>query len=73
MLGFMAMDYFRQSPLLAYPLLALAIFMLVFFVVTVRTVLTQKSRYDAVAQLPLQAGDGASAVRASLTKETSRG
>lgn len=53
MLSFMAMDYFRQSPLLAFPLLALAIFMLVFFAVTVRAVLTHKERLEALARLPL--------------------
>lgn len=52
-MSFMAMDYFRQSPLLMFPLIALAIFMAVFFAVTVRTVLTHKGRYEAVSRLPL--------------------
>lgn len=54
MLGFMAMDYFRHSPVLFSALVALAIFMFVFCAVTLRTVLTSKSRYEALARLPLQ-------------------
>lgn len=53
-MGFMAMDYFRQSPLLALPVIALVLFMLVFLAVTLRAMLTQKSRWDAMAQLPLE-------------------
>lgn len=53
-MGFMAMDYFRQSPLLALPVLALVLFMLVFLAVTLRALLTQKSRWDAMAMLPLE-------------------
>ncbi len=56
MLSFMAMDYFRQSPMLFFPLLALAIFMLVFFAVTVRALRTRQSCYERIARLPL---DGA--------------
>ena len=55
-MGFMAMDYFRQSPLLAMPVIALVIFMLVFLAVSLRALLTQKSRWDAAAQLPLSDG-----------------
>lgn len=55
MLSLVAMDFFQKSPMLAFPLLALALFMLVFFVVTLRTVLTQKSQYDHMARLPLEA------------------
>ena len=54
MLSFMAMDYFQKSPVMAFPLIALAIFMGVFFLVTLRAVLTKKTRWDAVAQLPLE-------------------
>ncbi|MDB4988897.1 MAG: hypothetical protein JWN04_4075 [Myxococcaceae bacterium] len=53
-MGFMAMDYFRQSPLLAMPVLALVIFILVFLAVTLRAMLTSSSRWDELAQLPLQ-------------------
>ena len=54
MLRFMAMDYFSRSPVLFSALFALAIFMLVFFMVTLRTVLTNKARYEALARLPLE-------------------
>lgn len=54
MLSFIAMDYFRRSPMLILPLLALAIFMLVFFAVTLRTLLTKKRSFDALARLPLE-------------------
>ena len=54
MLGFMSLQFFRQSPLLAYPLAALMIFMLVFLVVTARAVLTRKTQWEAVSRLPLE-------------------
>lgn len=56
MLSFMAMDYFRQSPVMFFPLLALAIFMLVFFAVTVRALRTRRVCYERVARLPLNDG-----------------
>ena len=71
MLGFMASDYFRNSPMLSYPLLALAIFMLVFLVVTLRTVLTGKQRFEGLAALPLQDEEGAHT--SSSAKEVGRG
>ena len=55
MLGFMALDFFRQSPMLILPMVALAIFMLVFFAVTLRTLLTEQRNYEAIARLPLEA------------------
>jgi hypothetical protein len=54
MLSFMAMDFFRTSPLLGYPIAALALFMGVFFVVSLRTAWTRAERYAHVARLPLQ-------------------
>lgn len=57
MLGFMAMEYFRTNPVMMFPLIALAIFMAVFLVVTLRATLTQKSRWEAVANLPLERTD----------------
>jgi hypothetical protein len=54
MLSFMAMDYFRNSPVLFSALVALAIFMLVFCAITIRTVLAGKASYEALARLPLQ-------------------
>ena len=47
------MDFFRQSPVLAFPLAALAVFMLVFLAITLKTVLTHKGDYEAIARLPL--------------------
>jgi hypothetical protein len=52
-MGFMALEYFRQSPVLALPVVALVIFMLVFLAVSLRALLTQSSRWDAVSALPL--------------------
>jgi hypothetical protein len=53
MLGFMAMEHFRQSPVLVLPLLALALFMLVFLALAIRTLLTRKQTFEHVANLPL--------------------
>ncbi len=47
-----AMDYFMRSPLLALPVLALAIFMGVFLVISLRAMLSQKSEVDEMARLP---------------------
>jgi hypothetical protein len=60
------MDFFQKSPVLAFPLIALGLFMLIFFVITLKTVMTQKSRYEALARLPLSDGEARS------TKEASR-
>ncbi len=54
MLGRVALNFFQQSPLLAFPLIALGLFMLVFFVITLRTLFAQKTRYDGVACMPLE-------------------
>lgn len=56
MLSLIALDFFRRSPMLMLPMVALAIFMLVFAVVTVRTLLRHKASYDHLANLPLDAG-----------------
>jgi hypothetical protein len=57
MLSFMASEYFQRSPMLFYPLLALALFMAVFFIITLRAVLTGGARYQALARLPLEEVD----------------
>ncbi len=54
MLSFMALDYYRTHPLLGYSLFALAVFMFVFFLITLRTVLANKETYAAVMLLPLR-------------------
>lgn len=56
MLSFIALDYFQKSPLLILPLIALGIFVTVFVAVTVRAMLTDKSRLEALAALPLRDG-----------------
>lgn len=53
MLSWMATDFFAQSPVLAYPVAALGIFMLVFAAVTLRILLAPKERIDALARIPL--------------------
>ena len=53
MLSYMAVQFFRESPLLAYPLFALAAFFLVFFAWVLRTALANAARYEALARLPL--------------------
>jgi len=58
MLSLIASDFFQKSPVLLFPLIALGLFMLVFFVVTVRTVMTKKAEFDRLAMLPLQAEEG---------------
>jgi hypothetical protein len=52
MLSWMATDFFAHSPVLAYPVAALGIFMLVFVGIGVRTLLAPKERIDALARLP---------------------
>jgi hypothetical protein len=53
-MSFIAMDYFRQSPLLAMPVLALVIFMLVFASVSLRALFTKSAAWEAMARLPLR-------------------
>ena len=53
---FMVTEYFTKSPMLLFPLLALALFMLVFVLVTVVAFATDKSRHDRAASLPLADG-----------------
>jgi len=53
-MGYMAMEFFRQSPVLALPVLALVIFMLVFFTVALRAILTNEACWNDIARLPLE-------------------
>jgi hypothetical protein len=62
MLGYMALQFFRESPLLAYPLFALACFGSVYLAWLLRTALAGAARYEQIARLPLdrpapEAGD----------------
>lgn len=68
MLSFMALDYYRTHPLLGYSLFALAMFMGVFFLVTLRTVLAHKGRYEAVAHLPLRSDAPQTGAHAKATE-----
>ena len=54
MLSQLAADYFARSPVLAYPIAALALFMTVFIVVSVRAFRSRRSELDEMAALPLQ-------------------
>lgn len=57
MLSWFASDYFAQSPVLVYPLIALGIFMTIFTVVSVTTLLKRKQRFERIAALPLENDD----------------
>jgi cbb3-type cytochrome oxidase subunit 3 len=48
----MAKNFFAESPLLAYPLVAMVLFMFVFLVIAWRTWRRDPAEYDALAQLP---------------------
>lgn len=54
MLSYIAMEFFRSSPLLAYPLFALGCFFVVYLVWLLKTALASAERYEAVARLPLE-------------------
>ncbi len=66
MLSLVALEFFQKSPLLLFPLVALGLFMFVFVFITLRTVLTDHSRYDALSRLPLESSPH------SVNKEVSR-
>lgn len=53
MLSQLAADYFARSPVLAFPIAALGLFMLVFVVVSVRAFCRQRTELDQLAALPL--------------------
>ena len=46
-------DYFARSPVLAYPMLALGIFIVVFVSVSIRALLQARTEVDHMASLPL--------------------
>lgn len=53
MLSQLSADFFARSPLLLGPVVALAIFVVVFVAVSVRAVRTKKHDVDRMAALPL--------------------
>jgi hypothetical protein len=57
MLGWFASDFFARSPVLVYPIIALAIFMTVFVTVSLRALFRPKSELERLAALPLTEDD----------------
>lgn len=54
MLSQLSADYFARSPVLAYPIAALGLFLLVFIGVSLRTFFRAQSEIERMAQLPLR-------------------
>lgn len=54
MLSELSADYFARSPVLAYPIAALGLFLLVFVGVSLRALLRGRDELDRMAELPLQ-------------------
>jgi hypothetical protein len=50
-------DFFARSPLLIFPLIALAVFVVVFIAVSVRALRTRREELDRLAALPLSDSD----------------
>ena len=57
MLSWFASDFFARSPMLAYPIVALGIFMTIFVTATLRALFRNKDEVDRLARLPLEADD----------------
>ena len=53
MLRQLSADYFARSPMLEYPVIALAIFLVVFIVVSVRALRSRREDVERMAALPL--------------------
>jgi mannose/fructose/N-acetylgalactosamine-specific phosphotransferase system component IIC len=54
MLSWFASGFFAKSPVLAAPLIALALFLAVFAVVTIRALFKNRTQIEELAQLPLE-------------------
>ena len=54
----LAAEFFARSPVLAWPVLALAIFFTVFLLVSLRALLTRKDEVERLAALPLTDAEG---------------
>ena len=54
MLSALAKSFYADSPLLAYPIIALLLFLVTFTAITWRVLRTPRSELDALAQLPFQ-------------------
>ncbi len=57
MIGLLASEHFAKSPFLSFAIVALLIFMVVFTVTTIRTLLTQRGEIAALERLPLEVDD----------------
>jgi hypothetical protein len=57
MIGWLVKDFFGASPMLAFPKIALILFLIVFVVVSIRTLLLKKTDVDARAHLALEDGN----------------
>lgn len=53
MLSQFASDFFARSPVLAWPVFALSVFLTVFVAVTVRALLGRRDEMQRLAELPL--------------------
>jgi len=57
MLSQLSADYFSRSPVLAWPLLALVLFMIVFIAITVRAIFGRREVMERHAALPLESNE----------------
>lgn len=57
MMRLMSSEFFARSPVLIFPVLALGLFFVVFVLISLRALLTQREEMDAAARLPLNDGD----------------
>ena len=58
MLSQLSSDFFARSPLLAWPVLALGIFMCVFVTVSLRALLSRRDEMQRMAELPIRDSEG---------------
>jgi hypothetical protein len=56
MLSRFSADYFARSPLMIFPLVALALFFTVFVAVSIRAARTKRDELERMAALPLSDG-----------------
>jgi cbb3-type cytochrome oxidase subunit 3 len=57
MMRLISSEFFARSPVLIFPVLALGLFFVVFVLISLRALLTQRDEMDAAARLPLNDGD----------------
>lgn len=58
MLRQLSADFFARSPVLAWPVVALAIFFSVFLIVSLRALIGRKDEMQRLSELPLQDTEG---------------